>query len=59
MVAAVPEDVLKKIISTIPTGRLGKAQEIADTVVFLASDKAAFFNGSVLSVNGAQYIANG
>lgn len=59
MVAAVPEDVLKKIIATIPTGRLGRAEEIAATVVFLASEQASFFNGSVLTVNGAQYIANG
>ncbi|MGI6244175.1 MAG: acetoacetyl-CoA reductase [Pseudochelatococcus sp.] len=59
MVAAVPEDVLKKIIATIPTGRLGRAEEIADAVVFLASEQASFFNGSVLTVNGAQYIANG
>ncbi len=59
MVQAVPEDVLKKIIATIPTGRLGRAEEIAATVVFLASEGASFFNGSVLTVNGAQYIANG
>lgn len=59
MVAAVPEDVLKKIIATIPVGRLGKAEEIANAVAYLASDKAAFITGSVLTINGAQYIANG
>ncbi|MFT0892010.1 acetoacetyl-CoA reductase [Pseudochelatococcus sp. G4_1912] len=59
MVAAVPEEVLKKIISTIPNGRLGRAEEIADAVVFLASEQAGYFNGSVLSINGAQYMANG
>lgn len=57
MVAAVPEDVLKKIIAGIPAGRLGKAEEIAHAVSFLASDGAAFMNGATLTMNGAQYIA--
>ena len=59
MVAAVPEKVLEGIIATIPVGRLGKAEEIGGTVAFLCSDTAAFFTGSVLTVNGGQYIANG
>ncbi|MFZ4600979.1 MAG: acetoacetyl-CoA reductase [Caulobacterales bacterium] len=57
MVAAVPEEALKKIIATIPTGRLGKADEIAAMVAFLASDQAAFITGATMTVNGAQYIA--
>jgi acetoacetyl-CoA reductase len=57
MVAAVPEDVLKKIIATIPVGRLGKAEEIAHAVAFLASDQAGFMTGATLTMNGAQYIA--
>ncbi len=57
MVAAVPEDALKKIIATIPVGRLGKAEEIASAVSFLASEGAGFMTGSTLTMNGAQYIA--
>jgi acetoacetyl-CoA reductase len=57
MVAAVPEDAMKKIIATIPVGRLGKAEEIAAAVKFLASDEAGFMTGATLTVNGAQYIA--
>lgn len=57
MVAAVPEDVLKKIISTIPVGRLGKAEEVAHCVSFLASENSGFITGSTLTANGAQYIA--
>jgi acetoacetyl-CoA reductase len=57
MVAAVPEEVLKKIIATIPVGRLGKAEEIAHAVAFLASDQAGFMTGATLTMNGAQYIA--
>jgi acetoacetyl-CoA reductase len=57
MVAAVPEEQLKKIIATIPVGRLGKAEEIATAVAFLASDGAGFMTGSTLTMNGAQYIS--
>lgn len=57
MVAAVPEEALKKIIAAIPVGRLGKAEEIAAMVSFLASDQAAFITGATMTVNGAQYIA--
>ena len=59
MVAAVPEKVLESIIAQIPVGRLDKAEEIAAIVTFLASDGAAFMTGSVVTANGAQYIANG
>lgn len=59
MVQAVPPKVLEQIIATIPLGRLGKAEEIASMVVYLASEQAAFVTGAVMTVNGAQYIANG
>ena len=57
MVAQVPEEALKKIIAPIPVGRLGKAEEIAHAVSFLASNGAAFMTGATLTMNGAQYIA--
>ena len=58
MVQAVPEEVLKtKILPLIPVGRLGEADEIARTVLFLAADDAGFITGSTLSVNGGQYMA--
>jgi acetoacetyl-CoA reductase len=59
MVAAVKEEVRAKIIAGIPVGRLGAAEEIAHAVSYLASPKAAFCTGSVLTINGGQYIANG
>ena len=58
MVAAMNDDVLKKIASQIPVGRLGKADEIGDCVAFLADDKAGFITGAVLTANGGQYCAS-
>lgn len=57
MVAAVPKEVLAKIVSQIPVGRLGQADDIARVVRFLASDEAAFITGSTLTANGGQYMA--
>ena len=56
MVAAVPEDVLGKIVARIPVGRLGKAEEIARGVVFLCGEEAGFITGSTLSINGGQHM---
>jgi acetoacetyl-CoA reductase len=52
MLAAVPEEVLAKLLKTIPVGRLGQASEIARTVQFLVDDDAGYITGSVISVNG-------
>jgi acetoacetyl-CoA reductase len=59
MVAAMSEKALEATIAQIPLGRLGKAEEIASLVAYLASDEAGFITGAVLTVNGAQYMANG
>jgi acetoacetyl-CoA reductase len=56
MVTAVPEEVLLKIVSEIPVGRLGRPDEIAALVAFVASDAAAFMTGSNLSINGGQHM---
>src|SRR5213082_1344488 len=56
MVAAVPEEVLGKIVARIPVGRLGKAQEIARGVAFLCDENAGFITGSTLSINGGQHM---
>ena len=57
MVRAVPPDVLKKIVARIPIGRLGKPEEIARMVVFLAADEAGDATGATFSLNGGQYLA--
>jgi len=56
MVAAVPEDVLAKIVAKIPVRRLGKAEEIARGVAFLVDENAGFVTGSTLSINGGQHM---
>jgi len=56
MVAAVPDDVLAKIVAKIPVGRLGQADEIARGVAFLCGEDAGFVTGSTLSINGGQHM---
>ena len=56
MVAAVPAEVLSKIVARIPVGRLGKADEIARGVLFLVADDAGFVTGSTMSINGGQHM---
>jgi acetoacetyl-CoA reductase len=56
MVQAVPEKVLEGIIAQIPVGRLGKGEEIADMVAFLAGERAGYVTGATLSLNGGQYM---
>ena len=56
MVMAVPEDVRGKIIQQIPTGRLGKPEEIAYAVSFFIPDEASWITGANLSANGGQYM---
>jgi 3-oxoacyl-[acyl-carrier protein] reductase len=45
----------KELSAMIPMGRFGKPEEIADTVAFLASPKASYITGAVISVNGGLY----
>lgn len=52
MVAAIPPEVLEKLLKGVPVGRLGQASEIARTVAFLVDDEAGYITGSVISVNG-------
>ena len=56
MVRAVPEEVLAKIVRTIPVGRLGQPEDIARSVLFLVADEASFVTGSTLSINGGQHM---
>jgi acetoacetyl-CoA reductase len=58
MVMAIPKEVLdSKIIPQIPMGRLGKPEEVAGLVAYLASDEAAFVTGANIAINGGQHMA--
>jgi acetoacetyl-CoA reductase len=57
MVTVIPQDVLdSKIIPQIPMGRLGKPEEVAALVAYLASEDAAFVTGANIAINGGQHM---
>jgi 3-oxoacyl-(acyl-carrier-protein) reductase len=56
MVSGMPEAALNQVKATTPMGRLGKPEEIADAVVFLASPRSSYVTGQVLGVNGGMYM---
>ena len=52
MMKAVPQEVIKPLIAQIPLRRLGQPEDIANALIFLASDKASYITGVILSVDG-------
>jgi len=56
MTASVPEEHLKKVREQTPVGRLGRPEEVADAVCFLAKPQSAFITGQVINVNGGMYM---
>ncbi len=57
MVTAIPEDILNsRILPQIPVGRLGKPEEVAGLIIYLASEEAAFVTGANIAINGGQHM---
>lgn len=54
MVAALPPELVARVSSTIPMGRVGEPAEVAQCFLFLASDMASYVSGTILSVDGAK-----
>lgn len=52
MTAAMPEKAQEKVLTMIPMGKMGQPEDIANAVLFLASEKASYITGQVISVNG-------
>ena len=53
MLIDLPENIIKPLIATIPLGRVGEPEDVANAFVFLASDMASYITGEILSVDGA------
>ena len=53
MVRVLGEETIRDLVEQTPLGRLGRPEDIAEAVVYLASDKASFVTGQVLAVDGA------
>ncbi|EUK19365.1 SDR family NAD(P)-dependent oxidoreductase [Commensalibacter papalotli (ex Servin-Garciduenas et al. 2014)] len=56
LLSTLPPDIKQSLVDLHPIGRLGKPEEVANVVVFLASDEASFVNGAALLVDGG-YVA--
>lgn len=56
MVAALPPEMVARVSASIPLGRVGEPEEVANAFVFLASDKASYITGAILSVDGANQV---
>ena len=56
MTAAVPPNVMEKLVARIPVGRLGEPNEVARVVEFLADPESAYITGQVYPVNGGLYM---
>jgi acetoacetyl-CoA reductase len=57
MVTAIPQEILdSKILPQIPVGRLGKPEEVAGLIIYLASEEAAFLTGANIAINGGQHM---
>ena len=52
MMKAVPKEIIEPLVAQIPLRRLGQPEDIANALVFLASEKASYITGVVLSVDG-------
>ena len=56
MVRAMPKEVLQSMEAKVPVGRLGQPEEIASIYAYLASDEAAYINGTTISVDGGMTV---
>ncbi len=56
MTAALPEEAREQLVKSLPLGRLGDPDDVADTVLFLAGDASRYITGEVIKVDGGMYV---
>ncbi len=56
IIATIPANLREEMLKAIPLERVGKPEEVADAIAFLASDRAAYITGQVIGVNGGLYM---
>ena len=56
MTAKLPDKVREAMLAQIPLGRMGRPEDVAEVVAFLASEKASYITGQVIHVNGGMYM---
>jgi len=56
MTQAMPEEAREAVLNSIPIGRMGRPEDVANAALFLASDEASYITGHVLNVNGGLYM---
>ncbi len=56
MVMAIKEEVREQIVAQVPMARLGKPEEVAGLIIYLASEEAAFVTGANIAINGGQHM---
>lgn len=56
MTESLPQNIKEELIKKIPSGRIGSPEDVANTVLFLASENASYITGQVISVNGGLYM---
>lgn len=56
MTAVLPEKVKAAVLAQVPLGRMGRPEDIAETVAFLVSDRAAYITGQTIQVDGGMGI---
>lgn len=58
MLSTIDPKIVEGIVASVPARRLGQASEIADAVLYLASEQAGYMNGATLTINGGQHMAS-
>jgi 3-oxoacyl-[acyl-carrier protein] reductase len=56
MTENMPAERRMQVMTAVPVGRMGRAEEVGETVAFLASDRASYVTGQMIAVNGGLYM---